>query len=135
MTGDNFSPNLDTLERFSFETQRFDKPWGHEVLWALAGQYCGKTLFIRAGEALSLQFHRVKDEAWLIHSGRAKIEMGNPGDKTPNTEVVGPGAAFHFPPGTVHRIRALEDTTILEVSTPHLEDVVRLEDNYGRIEP
>jgi len=65
VTGDDLSPNLDTLDRFSFETQRFDKPWGHEVLWALAGQYCGKTLFVRAGESLSLQFHRVKDEAWF----------------------------------------------------------------------
>jgi mannose-6-phosphate isomerase-like protein (cupin superfamily) len=132
VTADNITPNLDTLARFGFETQRFDKPWGHEVLWALAGQYCGKTLFVRAGESLSLQFHRVKDEAWYFQSGRAEIEVGAVGEAMLAKEVVGPGAAFHFPPGTVHRIRAIEDTTILEVSTPHLDDIVRLEDRYGR---
>jgi quercetin dioxygenase-like cupin family protein len=61
--------------------------------------------------------------------------MGAPGDKTPNAEIVGPGAAFRMKPGTIHRVRALEDTTIIEVSTPQLEDVVRLEDQYGRVEP
>jgi mannose-6-phosphate isomerase len=61
-----------------------------------------------------------------------QLEMGAAGDPVSNTEVVGPGAAFHLEPGTVHRIRALDDTTILEVSTPHLDDVVRLEDEYGR---
>jgi mannose-6-phosphate isomerase-like protein (cupin superfamily) len=89
-------------------------------------------LFVKAGEALSLQFHREKDESWLVQSGRAKVELGSAGDPMLNEEVVGPGAAFHFPPGTVHRVMALEDTTILEVSTPLLDDVVRLEDRYGR---
>ena len=132
MTGDSLTPNLDGLEPFSFEPQRFDKPWGYELLWAQAEQYAGKVLFVRAGESLSLQFHRVKDEAWYFQSGRAEVEVGAVGEAVLNTEVVGPGAAFHFPPGTVHRIRALEDTTILEVSTPHLDDIVRLEDRYGR---
>ena len=129
------SPNLVSLDAWAVDARRVDKPWGWELIWAETGHYVGKVLFVRAGESLSLQFHRVKDEAWLIHSGRAKIEMGHPGDKTPNTEVVGAGAAFRMRPGTVHRVTAIEDTTIIEVSTPHLEDVVRLEDNYGRVEP
>ena len=129
------SPNLDTLDAWAYDVRKVEKPWGYELIWALTDDYCGKILFVKAGESLSLQFHRVKDEAWLIHSGRAKIEMGHPGDKTPNTEVVGAGAAFRMRPGTIHRVTALEDTTIIEVSTPHLEDVVRLEDSYGRVEP
>jgi mannose-6-phosphate isomerase len=132
VTGDSLTPNLDGLEPFSFEPQRFDKPWGYELLWAQAEQYAAKVLFVRAGESLSLQFHRVKDEAWYFQSGRAEVEVGAAGEAVLTTEVVGPGAAFRFLPGTVHRIRALEDTTILEVSTPHLDDIVRLEDRYGR---
>ena len=129
------SPNLEGLDPWAFVPRKVEKPWGYELIWAEAERYVGKVLFVRAGQSLSLQFHRVKDESWLIHSGRAKIEMGNPGDKTPNTEVVGAGAAFRMRPGTIHRVTAIEDTTIIEVSTPHLEDVVRLEDNYGRVEP
>ena len=132
MTADNITPNLDTLARFTFEPRRVDKPWGYELLWALTDGYCGKVLFVRAGQALSLQFHRVKDEAWFFQSGRAEIEVGAVGEAMLAKEVVGQGAAFHFVPGTVHRIRAIEDTTILEVSTPHLDDIVRLEDLYGR---
>jgi mannose-6-phosphate isomerase-like protein (cupin superfamily) len=129
------SPNIHSLDRWAFEVRRVEKPWGHELIWALADDYCGKVLFVKAGGALSLQFHREKDESWLIHTGRAQLEMGAPGDKTPNSETVGPGAAFRIRPGTIHRIKALEDTTIVEVSTPQLEDVVRLEDKYGRLEP
>ena len=126
------SPNFGGLEAFGIEPTKVEKPWGHEVIWALTNDYCGKILFVKAGESLSLQFHREKDESWLVHSGRAQLELGTPGDRTPNSEVFGPGSAFHIPPGTVHRVTALEDTTILEVSTPQLEDVVRLEDKYGR---
>jgi mannose-6-phosphate isomerase-like protein (cupin superfamily) len=126
------SPNLETLEPWRFETRRVDKPWGYELIWALTDAYCGKLLHVNAGESLSLQFHEVKDEAWLVQSGRAKLELGAVGDAVLKTEVVGAGAAFHYAPGTVHRITAIEDTDILEVSTPHLEDVVRLEDAYGR---
>jgi mannose-6-phosphate isomerase-like protein (cupin superfamily) len=129
------SPNLGELSKFAIEPTKVDKPWGYELIWALTDDYCGKILFVKAGEALSLQFHREKDESWLIHAGRAQLEMGTPGDKMPNSEVVGPGAAFRMKPGTIHRVKALEDTTIIEVSTPQLEDVVRLEDNYGRVEP
>jgi mannose-6-phosphate isomerase len=131
---DDLSPNLEGLDAFAFEPRRIEKPWGHELLWAKAEQYVGKTLFVKAGEQLSLQFHRVKDESWYVLSGRAMVEVGALGKAVLGREVVGPGAAFHFVPGTVHRVRALEDTTILEVSTPHLDDVVRLEDRYGRAE-
>jgi mannose-6-phosphate isomerase len=126
------SPNLGGLDRFAIEPEKVEKPWGHEVIWAKTERYVGKTLFLKAGESLSLQFHKVKDEAWYVLSGRAEIELGAPGERMLNSEVVGPGAAFHFPPGTVHRVQAVEDTTILEVSTPHLDDIVRLEDRYGR---
>ncbi|HEX3806126.1 MAG TPA: hypothetical protein VHV52_05015 [Gaiellaceae bacterium] len=126
------SPNLGSLERWSFDVQRVEKPWGYELIWALTDVYCGKVLFVKAGYSLSLQFHREKDESWLIQSGRAKIELGAAGETVLQEEVVGPGAAFHYAPGTVHRITAVEDTTILEVSTPQIGDVVRLEDAYGR---
>jgi mannose-6-phosphate isomerase-like protein (cupin superfamily) len=89
-------------------------------------------LFVRAGHSLSLQYHDRKDESWFVQSGRAKLELGSAGDAMLNETVIGPGEAFHYPPGTLHRVTALEDTTILEVSTPHLDDVVRLEDAYGR---
>ena len=126
------SPNLNGLDRWGFDVRRVDKPWGHELIWALTDVYCGKVLFVRAGHSLSLQFHRAKDESWLVQSGRAKLELGDAGETVLTEEVVGAGAAFHYAPGTVHRVTALEDTTILEVSTPELEDVVRLEDAYGR---
>jgi mannose-6-phosphate isomerase len=126
------SPNLSGLEPFSFAPKRVEKPWGYELIWALTDRYCGKLLHVRAGEQLSLQFHRVKDEAWFVVEGKAEIELAPAGDAMPASEVVGPGAAFHFKPGTVHRLRALEDTTIYEVSTPEIDDVVRLEDRYGR---
>ncbi len=126
------SPNLRGLDRFRFEPQRIDKPWGYELVWALTEQYCGKVLFVRAGHSLSLQFHREKDESWLVERGRVKLEIAAAGHGVPTPEVVGAGAAFRLPPGTVHRLTALEDTVVLEASTPHLDDVVRLEDSYGR---
>ena len=126
------SPNLDSLDRWTFGVRKVEKPWGYELIWALTDVYCGKLLFVKAGAALSLQFHNEKDESWLVQSGRAKLELGKVGQAVLNEEVISAGAAFHYEPGTVHRITAIEDTTILEVSTPHLEDVVRLEDAYGR---
>jgi mannose-6-phosphate isomerase len=126
------SPNIDSLDAWGFEPRRVEKPWGHELIWALTDVYCGKLLFVRAGHSLSLQFHREKDESWLIQSGRVKLELGDAGDRVLQEEVVGAGAAFRYRPGTVHRVTALEDTMILEVSTPQLDDVVRLEDRYGR---
>jgi mannose-6-phosphate isomerase len=126
------SSNLVGAERFAVEPKRIDKPWGYELLWAITDRYCGKILHVRAGEQLSLQFHNAKDESWLVYEGRAELELARAGETVTTKEVVGPGAAFRFEPGTVHRLRALDDTTVLEVSTPEMEDIVRLQDDYGR---
>jgi mannose-6-phosphate isomerase-like protein (cupin superfamily) len=126
------SPNLGSLDRWAVDVRRVEKPWGYELIWALTDDYMGKLLHVRAGHSLSLQFHREKDESWLVQEGRAKIELGDVGQAVLAEEVVGPGAAFHFTPGTVHRVTALEDTTIVEVSTAYPDDVVRLADAYGR---
>ena len=119
------------LARFAVDVRRVEKPWGYEVIWATTELYCGKLLFVRAGEALSLQLHRQKDETIYVHEGRLEFEMGEEAGAVASA-VVEPGAAFHVRPGTVHRMRALEDSILLEVSTSHLDDVVRLEDRYGR---
>ncbi len=126
------STNIDSLDRWAFAVKKVEKPWGHELIWALSDTYAAKILFVKAGAALSLQFHNEKDESWLVQSGRAKLELGDAGQKVLNSEVIGPGAAFRYRPGTVHRVTAIEDTTIIEVSTPQLDDIVRLEDLYGR---
>jgi mannose-6-phosphate isomerase-like protein (cupin superfamily) len=126
------SSNLEGSDRFAFEPRRVEKPWGHELIWAVAEQYVGKVLFVAAGQSLSLQFHREKDESWYVQAGRAKLELGEAGEAVLVEEIITPGAAFRYRPGTVHRVTAIEDTTILEVSTPQLDDVVRLEDRYGR---
>jgi quercetin dioxygenase-like cupin family protein len=126
------SPNLGGLDKFATESTKVEKPWGHELIWVVADAYVGKLLVINKGQSLSLQFHNVKDEAWYVLAGRAQLELGGPGERMLDNDVIGPGESFHFPPGTVHRLTALEDTTIVEVSTPHLDDIVRLEDRYGR---
>jgi mannose-6-phosphate isomerase len=126
------SPNIQSLDRWGVDVRKVEKPWGYELIWALTERYCGKVLFVKAGQALSLQFHREKEESWLVQSGRATLELGEEGEGILMQGVIGPGSAFHYVPGTVHRVTAIEDTTILEVSTPHLDDVVRLEDAYGR---
>jgi mannose-6-phosphate isomerase len=126
------SPNLEGLERWQFEPRRVDKPWGWALIWAETEQYVGKILFVRAGHSLSLQFHREKDESWYVQDGRAELELGDAGQAVLNTEIIGPGVCFRYRPGTVHRVTAIADTTIVEVSTPQLDDVVRLEDAYGR---
>ena len=123
---------MNSLDAWTFDPRRIEKPWGWELIWAETEDYAGKILFVAAGHSLSLQYHERKDESWYVQSGRARLELGSSGDAVLNEVVIGPGEAFHYPPGTVHRVTALEDTTILEVSTPHLDDVVRLEDAYGR---
>jgi mannose-6-phosphate isomerase len=122
------------LQSFEADVRRVDKPWGYELIWAHSDDYCGKTLFVRAGEALSLQYHERKDETIHLQSGSAEVEIGREEGST-TVERVGPGRSFRIRPGTVHRLRALEDSLFLEVSTPHLDDVVRLEDRYGRDAP
>jgi mannose-6-phosphate isomerase-like protein (cupin superfamily) len=116
---------------FAVAPRKVEKPWGWELVWAETDAYVGKLLFIRAGEALSLQYHERKDESWLVREGRVRIEIGPLGGELETVEAE-PGAAFHLAPGTVHRLTALADTLVLEVSTPHLQDVVRLDDRYGR---
>lgn len=101
------------------------------MIWAETDQYAGKLLFVRAGESLSLQYHEIKDESWLVREGRARLELGDVGGALEPVEISS-GDAFRFPPGTVHRLEAVEDTLLIELSTPHLDDVVRLEDRYGR---
>ena len=122
------------MSTYRHEPRRIDKPWGHELVWAEAEQYVGKLLVVRAGQALSLQYHERKDESWLVHEGRASLELGQIGGSLETVEIVA-GDAFRFRPGTVHRITAIEDTVVIEVSSPQLDDVVRLEDRYGRMEP
>jgi mannose-6-phosphate isomerase-like protein (cupin superfamily) len=126
------SPNLEGLDAWAFDARKVEKPWGYELIWAESDDYVGKILFVKAGESLSLQFHNVKDESWLVQQGRAKLELGSAGDAMLKQEIIGPGATFRFRPGTVHRVTAIDDTKIVEVSTAQLDDVVRLEDRYGR---
>lgn len=126
------SPNFEGLDRWAFAPRRVEKPWGWELIWAEADAYVGKILFVRAGQSLSLQFHNVKDESWYVQEGKAELELGDVGQAILNTELIGPGACFRFRPGTVHRVTAVGDLTVVEVSTPELDDVVRLEDRYGR---
>jgi mannose-6-phosphate isomerase-like protein (cupin superfamily) len=115
-----------------FEPRTVDKPWGSELIWADSEHYAGKILFVKAGESLSLQYHEAKDESWYVLDGRARLEVGRVEDETVEEVEIAAGQAFRFRPGTVHRVTGLEDTRILEVSTAHLDDVVRLEDAYGR---
>ncbi len=110
---------------------RVDKPWGHEIIWARTDRYVGKILYLNAGEALSFQYHRVKDETIRLLSGRLRFEtQGERGQR--EVRVLEPGEGAHVPPGLRHRMEAIETCEILEVSTPELDDVVRLEDRYGR---
>jgi len=109
-----------------------EKPWGHERLWALNRRYAAKVLFIRAGESLSLQYHEAKDETIRITSGRMRLRYGSSSEALEEA-ILEPGMSFAIPPRLVHRMEALEDCTVIEVSTPQLTDVVRLEDRYGRI--
>lgn len=119
------------LERYAAGPRKVEKPWGWELIYAHTDRYAGKLLFVRAGHQLSLQYHREKDETLYVHSGLVEFEIGPSTDQL-GVEVVGPGAAFRLEPGVVHRFRGIEDALLLEVSTPELDDVVRLEDRYGR---
>ena len=116
--------------------ENVNKPWGHEEIFALVeGSYIGKLLFVKAGESLSLQYHQTKDETIALVSGRVEIDLG---DSTDSLRAVSlsPGESVHVVPGTLHRLRAVEDSVLVEASTAASgwrEDVVRLEDRYGRL--
>jgi mannose-6-phosphate isomerase len=113
------------------EPTRVEKPWGHELIWASTDAYVGKVLHVRAGHALSLQYHERKDETIHLLRGRMRFWLGPLGGALEEV-VLEEGASFRIRPGTVHRMEAISDVDILEASTPHLDDVVRLEDRYGR---
>jgi len=112
------------------DVKRVEKPWGYELHWALTPRYVGKILHINAGHALSLQYHNVKEETILLWSGRMLFEIQEGGALV--GKQMRPGDRVHVTPKTVHRMTALEDCDVFEVSTPELDDVVRVEDRYGR---
>ena len=109
---------------------KIDKPWGYELIWAHTDRYVGKILHINQGESLSYQFHRVKDETIRLLSGALEMDLETNGQR--EKVRLAPGDCLHIVPGMKHRMSALEDCDVLEVSTPELDDVVRLEDRYGR---
>lgn len=113
------------------EGRRVDKPWGHELIWAHTDRYVGKILVIEAGQRLSLQVHERKDETILVISGRLRLHHAGPDGALTTTEL-GPGEHRRIPVGAVHRYEAIERCELVEVSTPELDDVIRLEDDYGR---
>ncbi len=113
--------------------KRIDKPWGHEIWWARTDRYVGKLLHIKAGESLSLQYHNVKDETILVQAGTLLFETRGKDEAGALRKVeMKAGDLFHITPGTIHRMTGVTDVDIVEVSTPELDDVVRLEDRYGR---
>lgn len=114
--------------------RRVEKPWGHEEIWAETERYVGKILHIERGCRLSLQFHRRKEETLRVLSGRVALELENELGELERLEL-GPGEVRHVPPGRRHRMSALDTCELVEVSTPELDDVVRLEDDYGREDP
>lgn len=114
------------------EDNRVEKPWGYELRWAITDHYAGKILHVNKGEALSLQYHDRKDEYQYVLRGAVEIELGG-ADGVMTTRRMAAGDTLHITPGTRHRLTAIEDTDIVEVSTPEIDDVVRLEDRYGRV--
>ena len=112
------------------EVSRIEKPWGYELHWAKTENYIGKVIHVNAGQALSLQYHNRKEETLLLWSGRLKFELRE-GENIRIWEMT-PGEQVHVRPKMVHRMTAIEDSDIIEVSTTELDDVVRLEDRYGR---
>jgi len=114
----------------SGDAKRVEKPWGYELHWAKTDRYVGKLIHVNAGHALSLQFHNLKDETMYLHAGRLVFEIQE--GKELVKRDMHPGEHVHITPKTIHRMTAVEDSDIFEVSTPELDDVVRLEDRYGR---
>jgi mannose-6-phosphate isomerase-like protein (cupin superfamily) len=112
--------------------RRVKKPWGHETIWAETPLYVGKILHVKAGEKLSVQYHNVKDETIYLLAGRMRFLAGPIGSDLVKVPLR-VGQSYRITPMTVHRMEAIEDCDILEASTPHLDDIVRLEDKYGRV--
>jgi mannose-6-phosphate isomerase-like protein (cupin superfamily) len=115
----------------AIETRLVDKPWGSELIWALTDRYCGKVITIETGRRLSLQYHVQKDEALLVLSGRLLLHIEDDAGEMTSREL-GPGDAAHVAVGRRHRFEAIERVELVEVSTPELGDVVRVEDDFGR---
>ena len=113
------------------EQRRVEKPWGHEIWWAQTDDYAGKILVVNAGQQLSLQQHRKKDESSYLLSGQLRLTQGRSQAELTDREI-GPGESWRIEPGVIHSIEALTDSVVLEVSTPQLDDVIRLDDRYGR---
>jgi len=111
--------------------RRQEKPWGYELIFAHTPVYAGKLIFIKKGHRLSLQYHKKKDESIYIYEGKALLEIEKQDKQLVRSEVTG-GYCFRVPPLTKHRLQAIEDTMLFEVSTPELDDVERLDDDYGR---
>ncbi len=113
-------------------------PWGYELHWARTARYVGKILHVASGRPLSLQYHHLKDETIYVLRGRLRFELGSGGrlfEGVIATRELSAGEAVHIAPKTIHRMTALEDSDVLEISTPHLDDVVRVKDDYGRADP
>ncbi|MCP2520006.1 cupin domain-containing protein [Candidatus Aminicenantes bacterium AC-335-A11] len=111
--------------------KKTEKPWGYELLFALTDSYAGKVIKIHAGHRLSYQYHEIKEETIYLQEGKMKLIVEENGEK--KEKILEKGNSYHIPPKLKHRMEAIEDCTIFEVSTPHLNDVVRLEDDYGRL--
>ena len=109
------------------EVKKIKKPWGYELLFAKTASYAGKVLVIHKGESLSLQYHEKKEETIYLEEGLLEVEFGS------EVKRLKPGDSLHIPPKKHHRMKALEDSRVFEVSTPELDDVVRLKDQYGRL--
>ena len=112
--------------------KRVEKPWGHEIWFAHTDRYAGKLLYVSAGQRLSVQYHEAKDESSYLLSGRLLLSTGDDPDRLDVAEIDS-GTAWRNEPGALHTIEAIEDSIVVEVSTPELDDVVRLSDRYGRV--
>ena len=114
------------------DVRHVPKPWGHETIWAHTDRYVGKILHIKAGQALSVQYHERKDETVYLLRGEMKYWVQLPGDSELRDQALSTGQSFRITPGTIHYMEAVTDCDVLEASTPELDDVVRIKDRYGR---
>ena len=125
----NNAKNVDIGSSVLLPGKRVEKPWGYEIWWAHTDKYVGKILSVNKGSRLSLQYHVAKDETLMVLSGIADITVGDS-----VYEVTPTSGSIRITPNTVHRIEAVTDVILVEVSTPEIEDVVRVEDDYDRVE-